>query len=230
MATTGEATAGELRDRIVDAALELGERTSWEAVRLHDVAATLGVTLDDVRSYFREKEDVVDAWFDRADGAMLRETQAPGFLDLTPRERVQRLIMTWLGALAPHRRVTRQMIYGKLEPGHLHILIPGILRVSRTVQWVREAAHRDATYLRRALEETGLTSIYLMTFVYWMYDDSPGAASTSRFLDRWLSLAERVDRAVYSSCRFCARTETATRPAPQGPPSPPGEGAGTPAA
>ena len=54
-------------DQIVDTAVELGEQRSWEAVRLHDIAASLGITLDDVRAYFREKEDIVDAWFERAD-------------------------------------------------------------------------------------------------------------------------------------------------------------------
>lgn len=189
------------RDRIVDAALELAERGSWEAVRLHDVAGALGITLDDVRQHFREKEDVVDAWFDRADSAMLKAAEAPDFLDLTPRQRLHRLIMTWLGALASRRKATREMIQGKLEPGHIHIQIPGLMRVSRTVQWMREAAHRDATFLRRALEETGLTSIYLMTFFYWMRDDSPDSARTGRLLDRLLGAAERLDRAVYPQPR-----------------------------
>jgi hypothetical protein len=58
----------------------------------------------------------------------------------------------------------------------------------------REAAHRDATFLRRALEETALTSIYLMTFFYWMRDDSPESAATGRFLERWLTDAERLNR------------------------------------
>lgn len=207
-------TRDDAIDRIVGAAIALGEQDSWEAVRLHDVAAALGITLDEVRRYFREKEDIVDAWFDRADAAMLRETEAAAFFESTPRQRLQRLIMTWLGALAPHRKVTRQMIYGKLEPGHLHIQIPGLMRISRTVQWMREAAHRDATYMRRALEETGLTTIYLMTFFYWMNDDSPGAASTDRFLDGWLALAERVDHAVHS--RACgAFRDMSGRMAPQ---------------
>jgi AcrR family transcriptional regulator len=197
-----EASGGEpLRERIVDAALELAEASEWEAVRLHDVADRLGVTLDDIRRHFREKEEIVDAFFDRADAAMLAAAASPDFGALGARERVHRLLLAWLGALAPHRRVVRQMILGKLEPGHLHVLFPGILRVSRTVQWVREAAHRDATYLRRALEETGLTSIYLMTFFYWMGDSSPGAASTARFLDGWLALAERLDRAIYGGPR-----------------------------
>lgn len=185
-------------DQIVNTAVELGEQKSWEAVRLHDVAASLSITLDDVRAHFREKEDIVEAWFERADSAMLKLAHAPDLEYLTPRHRLHRLIMTWLGALYPYRRTTRQMIYGKLEPGHLHVQIPGLLRVSRTVQWMREAAGRDATYMRRALEETGLTSIYLTTFIHWMNDNSSGSARTSRFLDVSLSVAENLDRAIFA--------------------------------
>lgn len=185
-------------DQIVDTAVELGEQRSWEAVRLHDIAASLAITLDDVRTYFREKEDLVDAWFERADSAMLKAAQATDFFCLTPRQRLHRLIMTWLGALYPYRKTTRQMIYGKLEPGHIHIQVPGLMRISRTVQWMREAAGRDATYIRRAFEETGLTTIYLAAFLHWMNDSSSGSARTSRFLDVCLSLAENLDRAVFA--------------------------------
>ena len=201
-------------DQIVNTAVELGEQKSWEAVRLHHVAAALGITLDDVRAHFREKEDIVDAWFERADSAMLRMTQAPDFSFLTPRQRLHRLIMTWLASLYPYRKTTRQMIYGKLEPGHLHVQIPGLMRISRTVQWMREAAERDATYLRRALEESALTSIYLATFVHWMNDSSPGSSRTSRFLDGCLSVAERVDQMVFSHRHRGERADS--EEAPQG--------------
>ncbi len=188
------------RDKIVDTALALAEQRSWEAVRLHDVASELGMTLNEVRAHFREKEDLVDAWFDRADRAMLEDTAKPDFLDLAPRERLQRVIMTWLSALAPHRRPTRQMIYNKFEPGHVHYQFSGLLRVSRTVQWMREAAHRDATLPRRAFEETALTCIYLMTFFYWMRDDSEGANRTAAFLDQLLGRAESLAH-VIPGCR-----------------------------
>lgn len=189
----------DLRDRIVDTALSLAEQRSWEAVRLFDVAAALEISLDDVRQHFREKEEVAEAWFDRADAAMLQA--APQLIPLAARERLTRLIMTWLDALASHRRVTRQMIDGKLEPGHLHIQIPALMRVSRTVQWIREAARRDAAYASRALEETVLTGIYLMTFFYWMRDDSVGFSATCRFLERCLAVAERLPACVFARAR-----------------------------
>jgi AcrR family transcriptional regulator len=190
-------TSSDLRDRIVDTALALAERRSWEAVRLHDVAGELDISLNDVRGYFCEKEEIAEAWFDRADALMLEAAASTEFQSLPVHERLHRVIMTWLAALAAHRRVTSEMIFGKMEPGHLHVQIPALLRVSRTVQWFREAAHRDATFVRRALEETALTSIYLLTFFYWLRDDSEDATRTEALLDRLLTRAGRLQVWVY---------------------------------
>jgi hypothetical protein len=65
------------------------------------------------------------------------------------------------------------------------------MRISRTVQWMREAARVRDAYLHRALAETVLTGIYLATFVYWMGDGSPSSTSTRQFLDALLRGAER---------------------------------------
>lgn len=205
-----------LADRIVDTALAIAARKSWERLRLHEVAAELGVSLNEVRAHFREKEEIVDAWFDRADAAMLALAEQPDFLALDPERRVHRLLMAWLAALAPYRRVTRQMILGKLEPGHLHYQIAGALRVSRTVQWLREAAQRDAPLPWRAIEETGLTAVLLMTFFYWMYDESEQSRRTAAFLERCLAGGARLWRLLYEG-----RFPWASRPGPAPAAAPP---------
>lgn len=208
-------TAKSARERILNAALDLAGRKSWESVRLHDVAEELQMSLNEVRVHFREKEELTDAWFDRADAAMLAEADTPGFSELPPRERLHRLIMVWLQSLSGHRRVTRQMIRGKFEPGHLHYQYAGLLRVSRTVQWLREAAHRDAVLPWRAMEETVLTAIYLAVFFYWMRDDSENAARSAALLDKLLARAERLAQCLPGFPR--ARTRPpAERPAAQG--------------
>ncbi len=187
----------ELASRILDTAIALAEQSSWEAVRLYAVAAGLGISLDAIRVHFQEKEDLVEAWFDRADRVMLLDAAHPEFSALDARARLARAMMTWLDALAAHRRVTREMILNKLEPGHLHIQIPALLRISRTVQWLREAAGRETTFAWRALEETATTAIFVTTFCYWLYDDSAQAARTRALLERELALAEDIARRVY---------------------------------
>ncbi len=186
------AKQAQLREKIVDTAVVLAEQSSWEQMRLFDVAAKLGVGLNDIRQHFSEKEDVIEAWFDRADAAVLDASAEPGLSALPARERLHRLVMTWLDTLASHRRATREMIYGRFEPGHVHMQVRGLLRVSRTVQWIREGALRDGAYLTRALEETVMTSIYLTTFFYWMRDDSIGSSSTRDLLERLLKGAEML--------------------------------------
>lgn len=171
--------------------MALADSNGWEAVRLHEVASNLSLSLDDIRAEFSEKDQLVDAWFDRADSAMLADTTGQAQFQLSCQQRMHRVMMTWLSALSSHRRVTRQMILGKLEPGHIHIQIPGLMRISRTVQWMREAAGYEASLPRRAVEETIHTGIYLATFTYWMFDESFDAERTGRFLQ------QQLDRSSY---------------------------------
>ena len=182
--TTGDGTP-DLRERILDCAVELAEEGSWESVRLHQVAERLGVELADIQAYFGEKDQLIDAWFDRADRAALTATRAAGFDSLPAAARLEAVILAWLDHLAPHRRVAREMICAKAEFGHIHIQVPALMRISRTVQWFREAAGcRDSLPLR-AIAESTHTGIYLLAFTHWMYDDSPSAERTRRLLD-WL--------------------------------------------
>ena len=161
-----------LQDRILDKALEQAEASSWEQLHLHAVAAALDITLDEIRQYFPQKDDLVEAWFDRADRALLSSPHTEDFLDLSLNERLYQVIVCWLDALATHRRLTREMLAYKLEPGHIHLQALGIMRISRTVQWFNEAACHDSTGLQRIIDECALTTIYLATFARWLFDDS----------------------------------------------------------
>lgn len=183
--------------QVVDAALKLAERGDWESVRLHQISDHCGIPLSDIHQLFGEKEDLIDAWFDRADQALLKAAQAPGFATKPEAERLESLLMAWLNALAQHRKPTREMIWGKLEPGHLHYQVDGLLRVSRTVQWWREAAGLVTTLPWRAIEEVGLTAIYLATFVHWMRDESEGSRDTQQFLHK------RLEQAGMFRCGAC---------------------------
>jgi ubiquinone biosynthesis protein COQ9 len=175
------------RDAIVDAALELADAGNWERLRLHEVADRLGCTLGDIHEHFREKEEIVDAWLDRADQAMLA---VPGEAD------VRTLVLAWLDALAPYRRVTREMVAVRLEPGHLHHQIPSLLRISRTVQWMREAAERDHGFIARALDETACTALCITVFTHWLFDSSPGQQATRKRLDALLETSTRLRAAL----------------------------------
>lgn len=170
--TAATVTAGQ----ILDSALRLADVCGWERLHLFDIAADLGVGLDAIAVHYREKDQLVEAWFDRADRAMLSRAQADDLSSLSADKRLEELLIAWLDSLAAHRAVTGQMLLYKLEPGHIHLQLLGLLRISRTVQWWREAARRQTHHLYRIVEESLLTGVYLRSFIHWLRHPEENAA------------------------------------------------------
>ena len=71
-----------LYEAIVNTAVSLASHCSWESVRLSEIAAQLNISLADIYYCFAEKEQIVDAWFDRADQNMLKVMQSSVFATL----------------------------------------------------------------------------------------------------------------------------------------------------
>lgn len=194
----GDDSSG-LAQQILDTALELGEQRGWNGVHLHEIAQEMGIGLAEIGRHYESKDAIADAWFDRADLALLSAAETTGWLESSPRERLHRAIFCWLDVLAGHRRLTSTMLRYKLQPEHLHLQVLGVLRISRTVQWIREVACLTTVGWRRELEEAALTAIYLSSFARWLNDESEGAARTHAYLDRQLAGAERIARRLSQS-------------------------------
>lgn len=179
-------------EEILDTALRLGaQKKHWEELQLYEVADELNISLAHINQCFPQKDTLADALFDRADHYLLEKCTKDKMLALTMRERMQLAIMTWLDSLAPHRVIARQMLKYKLEFGHLHLQVLSLMRISRTVQWMRQTCICDATDAKRIIEEVGLSSIYVMTFSYWLWDESENQQRTRDKLDRLLQQAEK---------------------------------------
>ena len=185
------ASKAPLRDRIVNAALDIAEVDGWGGLRLRRVAERLDVPLGDVLGEFRDADAVANAWFARATAAMLAPPPR-GFARRPAAERIERVMLRWFDALAPRRAVTGEMLAAKLHPPHPHHWIPLVFDLSRTVQWLRETARLDATGRRRQIEEIGLTALFLATLRHWLADESPGQKATRAALARRLARADGV--------------------------------------
>ncbi|WP_042879774.1 TetR/AcrR family transcriptional regulator [Cupriavidus necator] len=181
-----------LAGRILEVALMLGERSGWDALHLYDIADDMGIGLDEIHRHYRTKDDLAEAWFERADRALVRIAAREGWAALSCRERLEQAILAWLEALAPHRQLTAQMLRYKLQPEHLHLQVQGLLHISSTVQWIRESARLPESGWRREMEEVVLTGIFLSTFGFWLRDGSPDAGRTQAWLERQLRCAERL--------------------------------------
>ncbi len=183
--------AEPLAERIVDAALDFAEEAGWEGLRLRAVAARLDVPLSEVLVHYRDLDAVADAWFRRAWSAML-ESAPEGFAALPARERLHLVIMRWFDALAPHRKVTGQILAAKLYPAHPHHWMPLVFNLSRSIHWLREAALLDAVGRRRQMEEVGLTWLFLLTLAVWLRDETPNRERTRDILRHRLADADRA--------------------------------------
>ena len=174
----------DMRAAVLDAALDLAEeKGQWTAVRLHDVADRLRIPPAEVLDYYRDLDSVADAWFLRGLKAMVAPKSAD-FARHPAWRRIEICLLAWFDALAPHQRVTAQMLRGKLHLSHPHHWVPMIFNLSRVIHWLREAAQLPAPYgtQRASMEEITLTAVFLATLLIWTRDDSIGQERTRTFL------------------------------------------------
>jgi len=182
------------KEAILDAALILAANKQWEEIRLYQIAETLKVPLAELLPFIAEKEDLVDLLWDRCDHYMLSECGSEGFNEMPFSTQFEQCVMTWLTSLFTHQTVVKQMLINRMEPGHLHIQLPMLFRISRTVQWMRELCKRNNTFIKRATEETVLTSIFLATMADWLRDHSDAAIDTRSQLQRRIQQAIALEK------------------------------------
>ncbi|MEJ8840067.1 TetR/AcrR family transcriptional regulator [Ramlibacter sp. AN1133] len=190
------------RSAILEVALQLAERSSWDAIHLFDVAREMGVGLADIQRHFPNKDSLTEAWFDVADAALLRLAQTPGWQQVPQRQRLQFAYTEWLDTLAPHRRLTREMLGYRLQPEHVHLQARGVMRTSDTVQWIREVALLPHVGWRREVAETVLTTIFLAVFAFWLFDESPQSRRTQALLGQLLRAADFGSRLIVPGRRW----------------------------
>ncbi len=190
-----ETSGSHFADRVVEEAIRQAEATHWQAVRLSDVAESLGLPIGVVLERFRDMDDVANAWFARGWHAMLA-AKPDTFAEWPERVRIEHCLMAWFDAFGAHRRVTVEMLRTKAHLPHLHTWVPMVFDLSRTVQWLREAARLEARYgTRRAqAEEIALTGLFLAALGVWASDESEGQRHTRRFIDRSLRQGEQCMR------------------------------------
>ncbi len=189
--STARRAERDLQSAILETTLDLAERGNWPDLRLSQVAAALNISPAEILAHFRDKDAVADALFQRGWQAML-DTPPEGFAALPPKERLYLLLCRWFDALSPRHTVAVEMLKEKIYLSHPHHWVPLIFNLSRTIQWLRDAAYLDATGVRRQLEEVGLTGLFLATLRVWARDDSPGQERTKEFLQRRLSRADEL--------------------------------------
>ncbi len=182
--------AESLERTLVDAAVARGHAVGWDRVRLADIAQDSKVPVSEVLGVYRDLDAVAGAWFARATSAMADAGARNA--GQAPKERIEAAMLAWFDALAPHRRVSAQMLRAKLYPAHPHHWVPMVLSLSRTVQLLRDVTGLGAMGRRRQIEEIGLSALFVAALGVWCNDESDGQKKTRAFIARWLAAADRA--------------------------------------
>ncbi|MCH7943426.1 MAG: hypothetical protein IIB67_09380 [Proteobacteria bacterium] len=179
-----------LQERIVDTAVELADEGGWPAVRLHRVAARLGVGLPEIRSHYPDLDAVANAWLARADDAMLAVAERADLAEAPAPDRIEAALTAWFTALGGRRRMLGSILSYKLQPSHIHLQAALVVATSRRVQWLREAARLDAMGRQKSVEESGLTLLFAATVLRWLNDSSENFERTRAFIAHSLKRAD----------------------------------------
>ncbi len=182
----------KVKQRVVEQAVELALKFGWANFSLLELAKQSGYSLSELSACFRSKDDIAEALFDRADGAMLKLAEDSSFTAKDPQARTVHCIMVWLNTLEPVKPLIKSILCYKLEPGHFHLQAHGITRISRTVQWIREISARPQHGFAQIVDEIALTSAYLASFYFYLNDTSKDNTHTHDFVLRQIGRIEQA--------------------------------------
>jgi AcrR family transcriptional regulator len=177
-----------LKDRVIDAALELSSRMGWDMVTMTDIAEKAGASLAELSDHFDDKTDILIAYGKRIDKKMLEAFAEPD--PAAPsRDRLFDILMERFDIIGADRAAVVSILKSFTgDPKQAVISFP---HLGRSMAWTLEAAGVETSGLKGAVRVMGLAGVYLYALKAWMDDDSPDLSKTMAALDKGLSRAEQ---------------------------------------
>jgi AcrR family transcriptional regulator len=173
--------------RIVDAALAVAARQGWRNASLADIAAEAKLPLLSVYDRFRSKGEILDAFRQRIDEAVLGGIEEDE--GERPRDRLFDALMRRFDALQPHKDAVRAL--ARELPADPLLALGALPGAARSMAWMLEASGIDASGLRGFARVHLLTGIYSSVLRVWLVDESADMMKTMAVLDRRLRAIER---------------------------------------
>jgi len=175
------------RDRILDAALALSERSGWRGASLAAIAGEAGLPLYEVYGEFRSRSAILAGLMARADEQVLAASGTPD-MEETPRDRLFEVLMRRFDALKPHRPAIKAIVRDLVTDPPLALCsAPALMR---SMAWMLEAAGLSSVGPRGRFHARALAALYLCVGRVFLEDDTADLSKTMAALDRRLSQAE----------------------------------------
>ncbi|MCB1652110.1 MAG: TetR family transcriptional regulator [Alphaproteobacteria bacterium] len=186
-------SAKNIKDQLVEAAMELAQEQEWAAVSLADIARRCGLSESEVYNYAEDKEDIlilISRMIDRHVAENTQEFNGEDESFVSQRDRLFDVLMERFDILNEYRPALLSILKSlRADPKKAALSAP---HLCRSMNRMLELAGIPADGLRGAAKAAALTAIYLKTLKVWKDDDSPDMSQTMAALDKDLGHAERL--------------------------------------
>ncbi|WP_067174019.1 TetR family transcriptional regulator [Microtetraspora niveoalba] len=189
--------AEKTRERIVATALRLFEERGFEATTMRAIAAEAGVSVGNAYYYFSSKEQLIQAYYDRAQREHETACRELLAVETAFAARLGGVLRAWVRVSEPYHQFAAKFFKHAAEPSNP--LSPfsaestpareSSIAIYRDV--VEGSADRMDSDLRAELPEL-LWLLSMGVVLFWVHDTSPGCARTYRLIDRTVPLIDRL--------------------------------------
>lgn len=191
----------DIRDRIVDALMELAAVRDWDTIEISDIAATAEISLVEFRSAFPSKGAILAAFSRRIDLAVL-EGSVADLAEEPARERLFDVMMRRIDALTPYKAALRRIMPAILRDPLAAAAMNGVaLNAQRFMLAQAGISTEDGL---GAIKVQGAVLAFARTLDTWFHDDDPGLSRTMAQLDRELRRGEMAMRRADDLYRLTA--------------------------
>jgi len=182
------AKAEETGLRILDAALSLFRQQGFDTATMRDIAREAGVATGAAYYYYPSKDSIVMDYYRRSSDVMQPRIEAALAAVTGLENRLRELIRVKLSHFAPNRSVLRALLRNGADPRH---------PLSPFSEQTKEIRDIDIAWFRNILVDCGiriprdveshlpgvLWFFQMGVIFFWVIDESPDQARTSRLLD-----------------------------------------------
>ena len=165
----------------------------WSEKALAMAAGELGVPADRARLAFPGgAAEMIDAWFDWIDKAMLEAFPPDKIAEMKIRDRIRNLLLFRLQTLVPYREALRRALAILASPRHAP---QGARLAWRSADRIWRLAGDTASDFNHYSKRTILIGVYGSTTMVFLDDASDDLADTRAFLDRRIEDVMRFEKA-----------------------------------
>lgn len=193
MTAPGDMNLDELRAALAPLIPAHAAFDGWSEKALAAAAGELGIAADRARLAFPQgAAQMVDAWFDAIDKAMLEAFPEARIAALKVRERIRDLVLFRIEAALPHREALRRAVALLAMPQNAPIAAKLAWRsADRIWRLAGDQASDFNHYSKRAI----LIGVYASTLLVFIDDEGEDLAETKAFLDRRIAGVMRFEKA-----------------------------------